>query len=248
MKIKNVLKFFAILVALLLIILGYKIILLNKYKSEKVMINTNDIFGGVLTINKKQEVADNEIIKFENLSIKNYFKEYVENEGDSDIKVKYDNDGKVISFYSISKTSQYIDMLNFNSFDLYSASDDGKYNFETEESMKLYLKNNAIENDIDFLKYIKNNYYIKNNIFMSRSTIKNNFLINCFVEVTLPDFETISLIDGIIKGYMINMKNPNTKEIHMLYNDQQYILLLSGEEIANKEFISNMLETVKFDG
>ena len=40
------------------------------------------------------------------------------------------------------------------------------YNFNTEESIKDYLKDKKIENDIDLLNYVKNNYYIKNNIFM----------------------------------------------------------------------------------
>lgn len=248
MKKKNLFKIFVVMFVLLLIILCYKIFILNKYTSQKVMINTDNIFAEVLTINNKVEVKDSEILKFEKLSIKNYFKEYVESETNSNFEVKYDNDGNVISFYSISKSNQYINLLNLNSFNLYINDDEKNYNYETEEDMQVYLKNNEIENDIGLLKHIKDNYYIKNNIFMSEKTMKNNYLINSLVEVTLPQFEKIVLLDGRITGYIITMNNLNIKEIHMLYNEEQYILVLSGPEITNNEFIVDLLETVKFNG
>lgn len=248
MKKKNILIIFIFVIVLLLVVLGYKVLLLNKYKAQEVIINTNNIFDEVLTISTEVEVTDNETLKIEKLSIKNNFKEYVDSETNSNLKVKYDSEGKVTSFYSISKANQYINMLNSNSFNLYTDNEDKNYNYETEESMKIYLEKNKIENDIDLLKYIKDKYYIKNNILMSKEIIKNNFLINCLVEVTLPEFEKIVLIDGMITGYIINMKNSNTKEIHLLYNEEQYILSLSGEEITNREFIINLLQTVKFNG
>lgn len=248
MKKKNILIIFIVMIVLLLVVLGYKELLLNKYKAQGVIINTNNIFDEVLTISAEVEVTDNEMLKIEKLSIKNNFKEYVESSTNSNLKVKYDSEGKVTSFYSISKANQYINMLNSNSFNLYPDHEEKNYNYETEESMQIYLKKNKIENDIDLLKYIKDKYYIKNNIFMSKETIKNNFLINCLVEVALPEFEEIVLIDGMITGYIINMKNSNAKEIHLLYNEEQYILSLSGEDITNREFIINLLETVKFNG
>lgn len=248
MKKKNIFKIFVGIFILLLIILCYKVFILNKYISEEIMINTTNIFDEVLTINNEVAVIDSEILKFEKLSIKNYFKEYVDSETNFNTKIKYDNEGNIISFYSISKAEQYINILNFNSFNLYSNNDEKKYKYETEKDMKEYLQNNKIENDVGLLKYIKDNYYIKNNIFMSKKTMENNFLINSLVEVTLPEFEKIILIDGRITGYIINMKNSNIKEIHMLYNNEQYILSLYGKEITNNEFISNLLETVKFNG
>lgn len=247
MKQKIVFKIFIVMVVLMLIILGYKIFILNNYMSQELLINTDKIFNEVITIKKEKEIVDSEILKFEKLSIKNYFKEYVESENNINFKVKYDDEGNVISFYSISKFDQYINLLNLNSFMLYNPADKKNYNFETEEDMRVYLKKRKIENDVDLLRYVKDNYYIKNNIFMSKKTMKNNFLINSLVEVAMPQFENIVLLNGRVTGYIINMNDSNIKEIHMLYGGEQYILVLSGEEITNNEFINDLLETVKFN-
>ena len=80
---------------------------------------------------------------------------------------------------------------------------------------------------------------------MNTETIKNNFLINSFVEVTLPDFKNITLIDGRISGYIINVPSTKAKEIHILDNDVQYIITLSGDSITNSDFIMELLETIK---
>lgn len=238
-----------LIVIMIVIIIGfvsYKLFLLNKYKSEKVLINRESIFNEILTINELENTKDSERLSFEGLTIKNYFKEYTESENSPIFKVKYNDDGEVNSFYSISKYDHYINFLNLNSFEIYDENDNINYDFSTEENTKKYLKEKNINNDIDLLNYIKDNYYIENNLFMSKKAMINNYLINSFVELTLPDFENIVLINGQINGYIINIKNTNVKEIHIIHEDAQYILTLCGEEITKKEFIIELLKTIKF--
>ncbi len=232
-------------VIVLLLILINKLLVLNKFKSEERNLNLDNIFTKTITVVNYNEVESDEILNYEELTMRNYFKEYIVNENNSTIKVKYDTNGNIESFYTIDKTQQYIDILNFNSFSLYTEDDADEYNFKTEESMKDYLSDKKIKNDIDLLSYIKNNYCIYNNIFMNNETIKNNFLINSFVEVTLPEFENITLIDGRLSGYIINSLSDNLKEIHILGNDVQYVITLSGNSITNNEFIMELLETIK---
>lgn len=229
---------------ILLIILINKLIILNNFKSELRNLNLENIFNETIKVTNYNEIESVEILNYEELTMKNYFQEYISNKNNSNMKVKYDANGNVESFYIINKTQQYINILNLNSFKLYIEEDSNNYNFNTDESMKNYLKNKKIENDIDLLKYIKNNYYIKNNIFMNTETIKNNFLINSFVEVTLPDFKNITLIDGRISGYIINASSTKAKEIHILDNNVQYIITLFGDSINNNEFIIELLETI----
>lgn len=205
------------------------------------------MFNETLTINNRIEVDKNKVLKIEELSIKNYFTDYKENKNNPELKVKYDDNGEIESFYTISSTKQYIKMLNLNSLNLYSDNEEKEYDFSTTKDMNLFLKNNKIKNDIDYLNYIKNNYFIKNNIFTSTKTIKNNYLINTFVEVAFPEFESIILINGRIDGYIINLKNINTKEIHILNNNDQYIITLSGDKITNDDFIIELLNTVSFN-
>lgn len=234
-----------VVVVILVLILINKLLILNNFKSEVRNLNLENIFDETINVVNYNEIKSDEIFNYEELTMKNYFKEYKENVNNPNMRVKYDAKGNVESFYAIDKTQQYIDMLNLNSFKLYIEEDSNDYNFNTEESMKDYLKDKKIENDIDLLNYVKNNYYIKNNIFMNRETIKNNFLINSFVEVTLPDFKNITLIDGRISGYIINVPSTKAKEIHILDNDVQYIITLSGDSITNSEFIMELLETIK---
>lgn len=215
---KKILIVLIFIFLLLLTFLGYKVFLLNKYKANERTLDANSIFIETVTISNDKKV-DGDVITFEELSVKNYFNEFEEHKTNSNLKAKYDMDGNVVSAYSISKDKQYI-----NSID---------------------LKSDEIKTDIELFKYIKDNYYFKNTIFTSKKIIENNYLINSFVENGMPEFENITLINGKINGYILDMGN-SRKEIHLLHNDEQYIISLIGEELINNEFVMDLLETVEF--
>lgn len=215
---KKILIVLIFIFLLLLTFLGYKVFLLNKYKTNERTLDTNTIFIETVTISNDKKV-DGDVIIFEELSVKNYFNEFEEHKTNSNLKAKYDMEGNVVSAYSISKDKQYI-----NSID---------------------LENDKIKTDIELFKYIKDNYYFKNTIFTSKKIIENNYLINSFVENGMPEFENITLINGKINGYILGMGN-SRKEIHLLHNNEQYIISLIGEELINNEFVMNLLETVEF--
>lgn len=215
---KKILIVLIFIFLLLLTFLGYKVFLLSKYKTNERTLDTNSIFIETVTISNDKKV-DGDVITFEELSVKNYFNEFEEHKTNSNLKAKYDTEGNVVSAYSISKDKQYI-----NSIDL-----------ESDE----------IKTDIELFKYIKDNYYFKNTIFTSKKIIENNYLINSFVENGMPEFENITLINGKINGYILDMGNLR-KEIHLLHNDEQYIISLIGEELINNEFVMDLLETVEF--
>ena len=238
-------KIIIITSVILLILIGYKVYALNKYKSEYVELDTSLIFNETITIN--EEYDSNDIVAFGEMTYNNFFSDYVEHE-ESGFKVKYDENNEVSSFYSMFKEEQYINVLNVNSFLLYADDEDVNEDISTENNMKKFLDKNNIKDDIDFLKYVKENYYIKNNIFTSTSNMRNHYIINSFVSVAFPEYKNIVLIDGNVKGYIINAKsNVNIKEIHLLHNTNQYIITLSGDEIANDEFVNNFLKSVKFN-
>ncbi len=222
----------------------YKLFMLYKYTCVQIDFNKEKIFNEKVVISDKVDLSGDRL-HFEEISFKNYFDEYKDSDGNSDIKVKYGNDGKIEKFYSISKEKQYIDILSLNSISLYT-EEDSKINFDTDESMRRILKNNNIKDDIDFLRFIKDNYYIKSNILMSDSEIKNNFIINTFVEVALPAFESVSLVEGNLNGYIINLSGGNIKEIHLVNDGYRYVILLGGEDNVDEKFITKLLETISF--
>ena len=230
-----------ITILILLILTGfiiYKFIMLQKYNVEEISINTSAIFNEKLNI-KNNSINDK---KYKSMSYKDYFIGYVIKE-ETDFKVKYDEKNEVSSFYNIIKDKQYTNLLNNNSFTIFS--DKNNSNFSTEKYMKDYLNSNNIKDDIDLLKYIKDNYYLKNSLFTSTSVMKGNYIINSFTQITLPEFNSITLIDGDLKGYIINAKT--IKEIHLLYNNDQYIITLAGDELINNEFINKLLESIMFN-
>ena len=230
-----------ITILILFILIGfiiYKFIMLQKYNVEETSINTDTIF------NEKMNIKSNGIndVKFKSMLYKDYFTDYVIKEG-TEFKVKYDENNKVSSFYNISKDKQYIYLLNNNSFTIFSDKKDP--NFSTEKYMKDYLKNNNIKDDVDLLKYIKDNYYLKNNLFTSTNIMKSNYIINSFTQIALPEFNSITLVEGDVYGYIINAKT--IREIHLLHNNDQYTITLVGKELINDEFINKLLESIVFN-
>lgn len=235
---------------IILLFLGfiiYKFAILQKYKTEKIAIDNKSIFNETMNINYNQT---NNTIVFEEMVYFDCFSDYVTEENVA-FKVKYNENGEISSFYNIVRQKQYISALNINSFMLMSDNlkDKGEVNYSTVKSMKNFLNKNQIKDDIDLIKYIKNNYYLNNNLFTPSTTMKNNYIINTFTQVALPEFKSITLINGDeAKGYIINIKSiVDIKEIHLLHNDNQYIITLSGYEITNTEFISNLLESINFN-
>ena len=237
MKKKLIIKLIIFIVLMCFIVFKYVVLL--KYKTEDIPIDNDSIFNETINIDYKES---NNQTSFENMTYNNYFSDYVTKEN-TNFKVKYNSDNKVESFYNISKEKQYIYILNNNSLSLFA--DKEVSSFETEKYMKDYLNKNNIKNDIDLLKHIKEKYYIKSYIFTPIKTMKSNYIINSFVQIALPEFKNIVLVKGDnTNGYIINTKS--VSEIHLLYNDDQYIITLSGNDLANKEFINRLLESIKF--
>lgn len=240
MKKKNLI--IGIITVILLILLVNKVLILNEYKSEKRGIDQNNFLSKGISIYYYAEPIETEIATYEEMTFKNYFEGY---EDINNFKVKYDENGNIESYYSINKTNQYIDILNINSFKIYTDKNLGELDYKTSESMQQFLINNNIKNDLDFLNYIKLNYdYLSSNIFTNLETIKNNFIINEFVNVLLIDFDELILIDRNLSGFIF--VNQNMKEIHLINGSDKYIITLSGEDITNDEFVRNLLESIKF--
>ena len=233
-------------IILLLVFISYKVIMLNKYKTEERKINLDSIFNETITVKSETERSDDRI-SIENMSFDNYFNGYVDSE--TPYKMKYDENNEVVSFYSANSMTQYINLLNPNSFEIGLNNVKDK-SFLTEKDTRKYLDSHNIKNDVDLLKYIKDNYYLKNNIFMCTNTMKNNYLINSFVSDTLVEYNKITLINGDIEGYIIDAMNAygnGVKGIFILKDDKQYVITLGGSEITNDEFVTKLLSSIKFE-
>ncbi len=222
--------------------------MLNKYKTEIRELDTNLIFNETLTIKSETEYSEDRIY-IDNMSFENYFSDYVDAKEGISYKIKYDENNEVVSFYSTTSMTQYINLLNPKSFEIGLNNSKDK-NTKTSEDTRKYLDKHNIKSDVDLLKYIKDNYYLKNNIFMCTNTMKNNYLINSYISDTLIEYNKITLINGDIEGYIIDAMNiygKGVKGIFILKDDKQYIITLGGSEITSDEFITKLLSSIKFD-
>ena len=243
---KLIIILFVAFIVVLLLFFGYKFLMLNRFKTDNIELNTASIFNEALDVEGNLE-EEYEKIEFDGMSIKKYFYGYEDNENNPDIKVKYNEKKEVMAFYILSSLEQYTKLLSSESLVLYSDNENAVTDVsKTDKLIKRFLDKNEIENDIDLLNYVKDNYYLKNNIFTLSSKMKTNYTINTFIQVAFPEFESVTLLTGKNNGYIVNTNN-GIREIHILRGDKQYIITLSGKEITNAEFIKNLLVTVEFN-
>ena len=237
-----------VLLVILLVVISfgvYKYIMLNKYYVEEYKIDNSKIFNETMTITSNDDY-DGERINIEDMSFANYFEGYVDKLQHT--KVKYNDEGAIDSFYMTNVSTQYVNEFSVNSFSV-SDSDEDK-DTATDESTKKFFSENNIKNDVDLLYYVKNNYYLKNNTLTSTNTMKNNYLVNSFVVTTTVSYNNITLINGSLDGYIVDVKNnidSKIKELHIIKGDKHYTITLSGSEITSDSFIKDLLSTVKFN-
>lgn len=233
-------KIIIIVIILILAFLGYKFYLLNKYDVEKRDIDNNVIFKDNITINLKEYKGD--LFDYDNISFRNDFKDYTKNEHDWYIK-RYNNE--VVSAIYITKIDQYHHLLTDGNLEIINGDSDEVVNkIFIEEDKIAFLEEYKINNDIDLMNYIKDNYYLKNNILTCHKRMKQNYIVNSFVNVSLPTFSKITLIKGDLTGYII-YANENIRQVHILSGDYQYIMSFVGKDLVTDEYITSLLETVK---
>ena len=231
-------------IILVIIFLTYKILMLNIYKVAPVDFDKTTIFTDEIEVKNTKDIKSSEVLKVDELQIKNYFSKYEDAPGDSVFKVLKDKEDNIISFYYITSMKEYIDVISFESLSIYSEAKIDRINdSEVDSRLKKYFTKNNINNDIDLFNHIKDNYYFKSNILTSRKNLIINYLLNSFVSVSLPSFKSVSLIKGNLNGYIVN--NESVREIHLLNNNKQYVIVLGGE-VTSDDFINDLLETVHY--
>ena len=232
-----------ILTLTIIFFVGYKKSLLTAYSANKIDTNTSGIFNDKITITKHQEYSNP--FKYENISFKNDFKNYVLKDS---IYIKKDNKNNVLSAMSIKKMKQYYTLLTNSNLKLINNIEKEKEedSFFTENDKNNFLKNNNINNDIDLINYIKNNYYLESNIFTSSKKIKQNYIINSFVEICLPTFNSVTLIDGNLSGYILNISD-KIKELHIIDDENQFIIVLMGDNLVKDQYVKSFLESIKIE-
>lgn len=240
---KKVIAIIALILFIIGVGVGYKLFLLNKYHIEKIVFNNDAMFNTTITVNHQD--TDEKKITYNDITFKDNFSNW---ERYNDFYVVRGGKNQTDKAFAISKAGQYYLSLQSKNYD----SEENKDLFNEDDRIK-FVEENNINNDIDLLKYIKNNYYLKNSIFDSIKQYKENYMVNLFVIssvlVNSSDDNTnnsiVSLIDGDLTGYMFNLNN--AKEIHLLHNNEQYIISLIGNSLITDDYVQNFLNSITFN-
>lgn len=248
-KIKNILiTFFSTTTLIIFSIFLYKGIILYKYNAEP-STNLKELKKGLSTNESikiyKKSINENEYLIEDDIKIRNDVKGFKKlpkmGEYDSTKYVLYDNNNKVKDAFWLGKMDTYINIFASDSLTIYNNKDTGQF---TNADRKYFLLKNDINNDIDFLNYIKEHYYLKSNIFSSARTIKENYAVNTFTSIAIPAIESLTFISGDYEGYILNLKN-NFKEVHILRNDISYTFVFIGETFSSNDYIIDLISTLE---
>ena len=203
-RIKNIIyTVLTIVILFSLIFFGYKFSLLNDYTYKKPD-NVDEILKGLKNSKEisvyKRTIPENEYFVLGSFKMKNVLEGY-EQEGEVlDIQPyvykKTDGDKKyAVSFGNENNNYQLIDLYTMDMV-VGDVSDIGT-TFEEKfnaADRKYFLLKNDINNDVDFYKYITNNYYKDNNIFMNKREMMENYSFNTFVALSIPQIDSITYI------------------------------------------------------
>ena len=225
-----------------------KLYLLKKYevkdyKNEKYQNIINSLNKqDTLTIYKKT-ISEDDYLSFQNIRIRNDFSEYtneMDNTGYASSTYNLYKDSKLLAMFSISTFETYIELFKNNI--LFSSNEDMKNQFKKADRGYMLLKYD-INDDIDLLNYLKDNYYQNSNIFSSVRDIKESAALKVFANTITPNVESLTIINGDYHGYIFNCKN-NLKEVNIIRNNKRYVFIFGGT-LANDEYIKDLLSTLE---
>lgn len=253
---KNKFKSFIIVICILLILIIfgfsiYKGLLVYKH-TMNIPENYLEVVNGLKIKDTlkiyKRTINEEDYLVEDNIKIRNDFNDYIRvGELKNDVLntfVQYSNQ-KEKQDIIISKMSQYIDEFVRDDLIFFYGEEDISISEDrfTTADRKYFLLRNDINNDIDFLEYIKNNYFKKNSIFMSEREIRENYAFNLFVSIVIPEVNSISLIKGDYEGFIFNLDS--SREIHIIRDDIVYSILLRGDELITDEYIIDWIGTLE---
>ena len=140
----------------------------------------------------------------------------------------------------IAKEYTYIDLFTSEDISFFDNLLDKKFK---SADRKYFLLRNDINNDIDFINYIKDHYHENISIFASEREIKEKYALNLFIDIVVPMVDSITIINGDYNGYIANLKG--TRSVAILRNDKRYIFSFRGEKYTSDDYIKDILSTLE---
>lgn len=246
------------LICIFLIFLSYKGSLLYFYNVPRSNIDeiVDDLkFKDTMTIYKKT-IDEDEYFITDEFKIRNVFSNFEEVERVNEMWpyqfiLKDSNDKTIGSITFGPPYNSLVEIFGSEDTVIMGGMDQNTWPIDIGQfdsaDRKDFLLQNDINDDIDFLKYIGENCYIKNNIFTSPKIMKKNYAINLFTSIAIPDVDSLTLINGDYDGYIYNLEvnNKKIREVHILRNDRNYAFSFIGKDFTSDEYIYELLSTLE---
>lgn len=226
---------------------GTKIYYLNKYKILRV---TNEEYqehkeklkiAKTITI-KNKNLSEDEYLIFNDIKIKNDFEKFEILDSSTDEHRMYalKEDNKVIaSFWFGATADSLIDILS-NDFELYGWTPE-HLNVSKKERINFFEKYN-IENDVDLIKFLSTYEYKENNLLTSTNKMKENYFVKFITSFLISLGESVTLIDGDYKGYILNMQE--NREAYIIKNNKKYVFTFLKTDYFTEDYIKELLNTI----
>lgn len=238
-----------VLIGIVLLVLaayfGYKCLSLIYYHRFDYDYNVVDDLEieDTIRLNYHKELEDGEeYLNFENIKIRNDFKDFVyldEISSDKDKKYAiYDENGEVKASFWIGIIDSYVSMLK-GEIEVYAYNRRGI----SLDGIEEFLDSKGISNDIHLLKYLEEHQDDKNNIFTSVKEMKGRYVLNNLIEMMFPVMDDITLINGTYAGYMFDLK-VGGKQVCILDDDKCFVFTFIGEDYLSDEYIYELLDTI----
>ena len=247
---KNFLRVVGTICLLILLGLGYQFLLLKLYTVEKPD-DIEDTLKGLrnsssLEIHKNTNVE--EYLSVGNLKVRNDFTGYVKqektNEADPDTFVKEENSKKVVlNFYSEQNNDQLVAYFVQNGNTFFGDNTKSMERKYLSVDRIDFLHKNGIENDVDFYQYIANHYYEENTLFMSRKKMKENYALNLFVSIAVPQIDEIIYITGDYTGYIMRVKD--VTQINIIDDAKVYGFYTNDERFLDNSYLKDIIGTIE---
>ena len=234
---------------------GYKLVLLNKYTLKKPD-NVEEIVKGLKNQKEikiyKRTLSNDEYFEIENLKIRNDFKDFElsntvgENMAIRTYTYKISNSGISISVGDDSLA------LN-NAFGAEEVTFFGDENSKIDPDAfnsadrKFFLLKNDINNEIDFYKYVAENYYKNNNIFMDKRTMMENYAFNLFTSISVPKVDEFIIIKGDYQGYIFKIIKDDVQitQITLLRDGKSYGFLTNDQRFKDENYLIDLIGTIE---
>lgn len=255
-RIKNIICTSVVIIILCTgIFFGYKLVLLNKYTLDKPS-NAIEIVNGLkrqkeIKINKRT-IPKDEYLTVENFKIRNDFKDY------ELTNTSFENMAVRVYTYKSKDSGMTIGIGN-DSFTLdksfaaeevtFFAGENINSNAFNSADRKFFLLKNDINNEVDFYKYVADNYYKKNDIFMDKRTMMENYAFNLFVSIAVPKVDEFIILKGDYQGYVFKIFNGDLQvtQITILRDGQVYGISTIDQRFKDDDYLIDIIGTIEIE-